>query len=46
MAEETYQIAWIILKAAENINVGKYKLAEFLKGSKSKDVVNLSTLSE
>lgn len=42
MAEETYQITWIILKAAENINVGKYKLAEFLKDSKSKDVANLS----
>jgi len=42
MIEETYQITWIILKAAENINAGKYKLAEFLKGSKSKDVANLS----
>ena len=43
MIEETYQITWIILKAAENINVGKYKLAEFLKGSKSKDVAYISS---
>jgi len=42
MIEETYQITWTILKAAENINAGKYKLAEFLKGSKSKDVAYLS----
>ena len=42
MVEETYQITWIILKAAEKINVGKHKLAEFLKGSKSKDVAYLS----
>ena len=41
MIEETYQITWVILKAAENINAGKYKLAEFLKGSKSKDVAYL-----
>ena len=41
MIEETYQITWVILKAAENINAGKYKLAEFLKGSKSKDVAHL-----
>ena len=43
MIEETYQITWIILKAAENINAGKYKLAEFLKGSKSKDVAYISS---
>lgn len=43
MIEETYQITWIILKAAENINAGKYKLAEFLKGSKSKDITYLSS---
>ena len=42
MIEETYQITWTILKATENINAGKYKLAEFLKGSKSKDVAYLS----
>ncbi len=42
MIEETHQITWIILKAAEKINVGKHKLAEFLKGSKSKDVAYLS----
>ena len=43
MIEETYQITWIILKAAENINAGKHKLAEFLKGSKAKDVAYLSS---
>ena len=42
MIEETHQITWVILKAAENINAGKYKLAEFLKGSKAKDVAHLS----
>ena len=43
MIEETYQITFVILRAAEKINVGKHKLAEFLKGSKSKDVVHLSS---
>ena len=42
MIEETYQITFVILKAAEKINVGKHKLAEFLKGSKSKDVARIS----
>lgn len=42
MIEENYQITWIILKAAEKINAGKHKLAEFLKGSKSKDIAYLS----
>lgn len=42
MIEETHQITWVILKAAENIKVGKHKLAEFLKGSKAKDIVHLS----
>lgn len=32
------QIAFIVLKSVKNLNVGKYKLAQFLKGSKSKDV--------
>mgnify|MGYP001583966837 FL=1 len=42
MIEETYQITSVVLKAAEKINVGKHKLAEFLKGSKSKDVARIS----
>ena len=42
MIEETYQVTFVILRAAENIKVGKHKLAEFLKGSKSKDVAYLS----
>ena len=42
MTEETYQITWIILTAVKSLNVGKYKLAEFLKGSKSKNVSHLS----
>ena len=42
MIEETYQVTFVILKAAEKMNVGKHKLAEFLKGSKSKDVAHLS----
>lgn len=43
MIEENYQVTWIILKATEKINAGKHKLAEFLKGSKSKDVAHLSS---
>lgn len=40
--EDTYQVTWIVLNAVKNMNIGKYKLAEFLKGSKSKDVAHLS----
>ena len=43
MSEETYQTTWIILNSVKRINVGKYKLAEFLKGSKAKDVASLSS---
>ena len=43
MIKESEQIVWIILKAAKNLKAGKYKLAEFLKGSKAKDVAHLST---
>lgn len=43
MAEETHQITWIILNAAKTISAGKHKLAEFLKGSKAKDVAHLSS---
>ena len=42
MTEESYQTTWIVLNAVKSLNVGKYKLAEFLKGSKSKDVSHLS----
>ena len=42
MVEHSDQISWIILNAAKNLKVGKYKLAEFLKGSKAKDIANLS----
>src|SRR3989338_1241967 len=42
-AEESEQITWIILNAVRNIKVGKHKLAEFLKGSKAKDVSYLSS---
>ena len=43
MIKESDNISWIILNAAKNIKVGKYKLAEFLKGSKAKDIANLSS---
>ena len=43
MPEETYQTTWIILNSVKRINVGKYKLAEFLKGSKAKDIASLSS---
>lgn|SRR3989338_159182 len=42
MSEEACQITWIILNAAKSLNVGKHKLAEFLKGSKAKDIAHLS----
>lgn len=42
MLKDSDQIVWIILNAARNTKIGKYKLAEFLKGSKAKDVANLS----
>ena len=43
MTESSDNIAWIILSAAKNIKAGKYKLAEFLKGSKAKDIAHLSS---
>ena len=43
MIEHSDKIVWIILNAVNNIKVGKYKLAEFLKGSKAKDVARLSS---
>src|SRR3989338_5727839 len=42
MTESQDNIAWIILNAVKNTKIGKYKLAEFLKGSKAKDVTHLS----
>ncbi len=41
--EDYGQTAWIILNAAKSISVGKHRLAEFLKGSKSKHVSHLSS---
>jgi len=43
MIKDSDQIVWIILKAVKNTKIGKYKMAEFLKGSKAKDVANLSS---
>ena len=42
MIKDSDQIVWIILNSAKNIKVGKYKLAEFLKGSKAKAIVHQS----
>lgn len=43
MIKDSDQIVWIILNAVKNTKIGKYKLAEFLKGSKAKDVATLSS---
>ena len=40
--QDSNNIAWIILSAVKDIKAGKHKLAEFLKGSKAKDVAHLS----
>jgi len=40
--ENTCGVTWIILNAVKDLSIGKYKLAEFLKGSKAKDVAHLS----
>lgn len=42
-SEHTYQITLIILESIKSTKIGKYKLAEFLKGSRAKDVANLSS---
>jgi len=42
MTNQSDNIAWIILSAVKDIKAGKHKLAEFLKGSKAKDVSHLS----
>src|SRR3989344_3748063 len=41
--KDSEQTAWIILNAAKSIKAGKHRLAEFLKGSKSKHVSHLSS---
>ena len=43
MLKDSDKIVWIILNAVKNLKVGKNKLAEFLKGSKSKGVAHLSS---
>src|SRR3989344_1757271 len=43
MLKNSDQIVWIILNAVKDLKVGKHKLAQFLKGSKAKDVANLSS---
>lgn len=43
MIKDSDQIVWIVLKAVNNTKIGKYKLAEFLKGSKAEDISNLSS---
>ena len=43
MIKDSDKIVWIILKSVKNTKVGKYKLAEFLKGSKAKDIAVLSS---
>ncbi len=40
---ESYQVTWIILNAVKHIHAGRIRLAEFLKGSKSKDVRAISS---
>ena len=41
--ERLYQVTWIILNSVKTMKVGKFKLADFLKGSKSKDIASLSS---
>ena len=43
MIKDSDKIIWIILNAVKHTKIGKHKLAEFLKGSKAKDVANLSS---
>jgi len=42
MNQKNDQITWIILNAVKHLQVGKIKLAQFLKGSKSKDIISIS----
>lgn len=42
MLNDSDKITWIILNAVKDIKSGKYKLAEFLKGSRAKDIAHLS----
>jgi len=39
--DEPYRVAWIILRAVKHVQVGRYRLAEFLKGSRAKDIESL-----
>ncbi len=39
---ETPQVTWIILNAIKELQVGKIKLAQFLKGSKSKNIISIN----
>ncbi|PIY60155.1 hypothetical protein COY95_03240, partial [Candidatus Woesearchaeota archaeon CG_4_10_14_0_8_um_filter_47_5] len=39
---EMHQVTWIILTAVKHLQVGKNKLAQFLKGSKSKNIQSIS----
>src|SRR3989344_3298891 len=43
MIKDSDKIVWIILNAVKHTKIGKHKLAEFLKGSKAKDVASLSS---
>jgi len=43
MLKDSDKIVWIILNAVKSLKVGKYKLAEFLKGSKAKDIAHFSS---
>src|SRR3989344_4858251 len=42
MLKDSDKVVWIILNAVKTIGVGKHRLAEFLKGSKAKDIAGLS----
>ena len=41
--KDSDKIVWVILNAVKDIKAGKHKIAEFLKGSKAKDVAHLSS---
>ncbi|MBS3114103.1 helix-turn-helix domain-containing protein [Candidatus Woesearchaeota archaeon] len=43
MIKDSDKIVWIILNAVKHTKIGKHKLAEFLKGSKAKDIAHLSS---
>ncbi len=41
--QEASKVAWIILEAAQQLRLGSYKLAAFLKGSKARNIAALSS---